>query len=233
MNLRFCLLILPLLAAGALPVSAQSPPQPARRSPLRIVAHAVGGVIVGSWAGYVTSQVAWSDWERRTGRSAQRIRFSVTGATVGLLAGTLLGTHRNKSKSVPAPMRERPVRRPMATGPITAEEIRASSARTVTELLRALRPLWLRSRGADVLRPDLPPVGDSPTSGAVLADDPRAASGVRVYLNGTLLGGLDALDQVSVLSIMGAQYIAAAAATLRWGAGNEDGAILLTTALAP
>jgi hypothetical protein len=232
MNLRFCLLILTLPAVGAAPISAQAPPRPPN-SPLRIVAHVVGGALLGSWAGYVTSQVAWSDWQGRTGRSAHRIRFSVTGGAVGLLAGSLLGTHRNKSKSVPAPLWERPVQRQMATGPITADEIRASPARTLTELLRTLRPLWLRSRGTDVLRPDLPSVGDAPTTGAVLADDPRAASGVRVYLNGTLLGGLDALDQVSVQSITGAQFFAAAAATLRWGAGNEDGAILLTTARAP
>jgi len=222
MKPRFCLLILPLLAAGALPVTAQDPPQRMHNSPLRVAAHAVGGVLLGSWAGFVTSQVAWSDWNDRTGRSAQRIRFSVTGAAVGLLAGTLLGTHRNKGVPAPKRERERLVQRPMATGPITAEELRASPARTITELLRILRPLWLRSRGQDVLHPD-PPEGY----------DPRTTSGVRVYMNGTLLGGLDALDQVSIHSIMGVQFFDAAAASLRWGAGNEDGAILLTTALAP
>ena len=231
MNLFSCLPILPFLAVGAVQVSAQAPPPPARRSLLLVVAHAAGGALVGSWAGYVTAQVAWSDWRGGAGRSAQRIRFSVTGAALGLLAGTLVGTRGKKDG--PAPVRMPRVQRPSAAGPITTDEIRASSARTVTELLRALRPLWLRSRGADVLRPDLPPVGDSPTSGAVLADDPRAASGVRVYLNGTLLGGLDALDQVSIHSITGVQFFAAAAATLRWGAGNEDGAIVLSTALAP
>jgi hypothetical protein len=186
------------------------------------VAHAAGGAILGSWAGYVTAQVAWSDWQGRTGRGAQRIRFSVSGAALGLLVGTLVGTHRGKGD--PARVRGPRLQRATALGPITAAEIRASSAHSVRELLRALRPLWLHSRGEDVLRPST----DQPDP-----YDPRAASGVRVYMNGTLLGGLDALDQVSVQSIMGAQFVTAAAATLRWGAGNEDGAILLTTAVAP
>lgn len=216
MNLVSCLPILPLLAVGAVQVSAQAPPRPAHRSPLRIVAHAAGGALLGSWAGFVTSQVAWSDWRDGAGRRAQRIRFSVTGAALGLLAGTLMGTRSNKDG--PAPVRRPKVQRPIAAGPITADEIRASAARSVSELLRALRPLWLRSRGEDVLRPN---------------SDPLAAHGVRVYLNGGLLGGLDALDQVSIYSIMGVQFFDAAAAILRWGAGNDDGAILLTTALAP
>jgi hypothetical protein len=44
-----------------------------------------------------------------------------------------------------------------------------------------------------------------------------------------LLGGLDTLDEVSIDAVTGVQFFDAAAAVLRWGAGNEDGAILLST----
>ena len=98
--------------------------------------------------------------------------------------------------------------------PITADEINSSSARTVTELVRQLRPQWLRSRGTDVLRPNV---------------DPTEAHGVRVYLNDGLLGGLDALDQVSIDAVTRVEFFDVGPAVLRWGAGNEDGAILLTT----
>ena len=210
--MRASLIVLPLLAAAAVPLSAQTAPPPRHRSVLHVGAHAAGGALLGGWAGYVTSQVAWSDWRDGAGRGAQRIRFSVTGAALGLLAGALVGGRG--AKGDPAPVRGLQTQRPVTAGPITADEIRASSARTVTELLRALRPQWLRSRGADVLRPN---------------DDPLAAHGVRVYLNGGLLGGLDALDQVSIYSVTGVRFLDAAAATLRWGAGHDDGAILLTT----
>lgn len=147
-------------------------------------------------------------------RSLLRIRFSVSGAALGLVTGVLIG-HRGTG-AAPAAAPEVGLAPPIPTRPITAGEIRASSARTVTELLRRLRPQWLRSRGIDLLRPN---------------GDPVEAHGVRVYLNGGLLGGLETLDQVSIDGITHIEFFDAAAAMLRWGAGNEDGAILLTTSL--
>jgi hypothetical protein len=211
-----------LIAAGGLPVRAQEPAPPRHGSLWSVAAHAAGGALLGGWSGYMVAQVAWSDWQHPEGRRAQRVRFSVTGAALGLLAGAMIGRHAPAGALVPG---DRPQVVPMYhTNSITAEEIRASSARTPTELLRALRPQWLRSRGIDVLR-----VGQD----SVLNEAPLTARGVRVYLNGGLLGGLDALDQVSVYSITGVQFLEAAAATLRWGAGHDDGAILLTTSAAP
>jgi hypothetical protein len=190
-------------------LTAQTAP-PGHRSVLHVVAYAAGGSLLGAWAGYMTSQVARSDWEG--GAGAQRLRFSVAGAGIGLVAGILVGNRRGE----PAPAFPRGPRSapPVITQPITAEEIGASSARSVTELLRQLRPQWLRSRGRDVLR---------------LNADPTEAHGVRVYLNGGLLGGLDALDQVSIDAVTSVQFFDTGPAILRWGAGNEDGAILLTT----
>lgn len=140
----------------------------------------------------------------------------MTGAALGLVAGVMVGRRARGAAPVPG---ERPSVAPLPnTGPITAEEIRTASAPSVTELVRARRPQWLRSRGADVLRP---------------SRDPLASSGVRVYLNGGLLGGLETLDQVSVYAVTRVEFFDAAAAILRWGAGHNDGAILLTTGAAP
>lgn len=210
--MRASFMVLSLLMVVARPIRAQSEMQPRHRSVLGVMAHALGGALIGSWAGYVTSQVAWSDWREGTGRGAYRVRFSATGAALGLFVGTFIGS-RGTEATAPLPL-ERVVVPPITPGPITEDEIRASSARTLTELLRRLRPQWLRSRGRDVLRPN---------------DDPLAAQGVRVYLNGELLGGLSTLDQVSIDSVTGVQFFDATAATLRWGAGHRDGAILLTT----
>jgi hypothetical protein len=100
---------------------------------------------------------------------------------------------------------------------ITEQEIRASTARSLRQLLRELRPQWLRERGIDVLQ---------------RSRDAAKAPGVRVYLNGELLGGLDTLDEISIDAVTGIQFFDATAAVLRWGAGNDDGAILLTTSAA-
>lgn len=207
--------------AGAGPAQAQSGLGPSR-SPFRVLAYAVGGAVVGSWAGYVASQVTWSDWSDAQGRSAYRIRFSVGGGALGMVAGLVMGSHRTTvAPTVPlAPPRLAP---PLPNRPITEDDIRRSSARSVSELIRRLRPQWLRSRGRDVLQLDSLHVGQ----------DPLTAQGVRVYLNGSLLGGLDAMDQVAVDALTGVSFLDGSGAVLRFGAGNGDGAILLTTRPGP
>lgn len=188
----------------------ENPSRPARhRSALRVVLYTAGGVILGSWAGYVASQIVRSDWNDAPGRGAQRLRFSLAGGGVGLVGGFLIGRMRSGdgqgvAKPPPAP-RQRP---------ITEEEISSSTARSLTQLLREMRPQWLRDRGVDVIRPNR---------------DPAKGSGVRVYLNGGLLGGLDTLDDVSVDAVTRIEFLDPEAAVLRWGTGHEDGAILLTT----
>lgn len=218
--MRTCFLVLLLLALGGSHARAQSPlplqnPTIAAQatkhhSALHVALYTTGGALVGGWAGYVASQVAWSDWRNEPGRREQRLRFSLAGATLGLVGGFLIG-HRT-----PAPDRVIAEAPPpdARQDPITEREIRASSARYLSQLVREIRPQWFRSRGRDVIRPN---------------PDPVEAPGVRVYLNGGLLGGLDTLDQVSIDAVTRIEFFESGAAVLRWGAGNEDGAILLTT----
>ena len=104
-------------------------------------------------------------------------------------------------------------------GPITAQEIRNSPARTLSQLLHELRPQWVRAEGTQILLPN----------GAVTA----ARGGVQVYLNGALIGGLQALDKVSIDAVTGIQFLSGQTAALRYGANAEDGAILLTATVGP
>jgi hypothetical protein len=180
----------------------------ANHSVVHISLYALGGAIVGGWTGYVCAQVAWSDWRDNPGRRGQRVRFSVAGAAIGLVAGLVISTR------TPGAVRPMPPVSTPGQEPISEKEIRASAARSLSQLLRERRPLWLRSRGVDVLAPYL---------------DPLKADGVRVYLNGELLGGVDTLDDVSIDAVTRIEFLDASAAVLRWGAGNDDGAILLTT----
>jgi hypothetical protein len=217
-RVRVPFLVLALVLAASAPARSQAAYRPRGPSPFRVLSYAVGGAVVGSWTGYVASQVTWSDWSDADGRSAHRIRFSVGGAALGLVVGVVMGSRRaGVAPAVPLALPR--LAPPLPGRPITEEDIRRSSARSVTELIRRLRPQWLRSRGRDVLQLD----------SLHLGRDPLAAQGVRVYLNGSLFGGLDALDQVAVGALTGVAFLESTAAVLRYGTGNEDGAILLTT----
>jgi len=218
--MRVCRLLLPLVLTVTLPLSAQTDPAPSpyrrHQSLLHVVGYAAGGMVLGAWGGYMASQVARSDWTDTTGRGAERLRFSLGGAALGLLAGVFLGTRGGRIVLAPP---GRP-RLPLPTnGPITAEQIRSSPARTLSELLRELRPRWVRERGTEILLPN----------GSELA----ATGGVQVYLNGTLIGGLQALDKVPIDAVTEIQFMDGQSAALRYGAAAEEGAILLTTAAGP
>lgn len=220
--MRVFILVLLLLASSGSGLLAQTSQErvtagvsdiagtPHHHSALHIALWAVGGAIVGGWTGYVASQVARSDWSDASGRGGMRLSFSLTGAGLGLIGGYFAGRHTPTISPTPA--------RPptyLRGGPLTEKEIRVSTARSVTELLREKRPQWLLQRGVDVLHG--------------LNDPLSTNSGRRVYLNGQLLGGLQALDDVSIEVVTRIEFLDAGAAVVRWGPGNEDGAILLTT----
>jgi hypothetical protein len=207
-----------LIVATTTPLSAQTMSAAAPRrqqSMLRVVTFAGGGILVGAWSGYVTSQVTRSDWDDPTGRGAERLRFSLGGAALGLITGVILGTRGGGDEVAPVgpPRLPLPINRPLTT-----DEIRTSQARTITQLLREKRPQWLRARGRDVVT-----AIDANTS-------VHGTHGIVVYLNGTPLGGLESLDEVSIDAVTGIQFMDGPAAIVRYGTGNEDGAILLTTA---
>ena len=221
--MRVTRFLLPLVLAATTGLAAQTAPtprptpRPGHRSPLRVLTFAAGGMLVGGWAGYVTAQIARSDWTDTAGRATQRLHFSLGGAALGLVAGIVLSTRGGWRPVAPQPPRlALPIDRP-----ITAEEIRSSSARTITDLLRELRPQWLRIRGQDIV------TAVDPNSGV------HAANGVVVYLNGTPLGDLTTLDEVPIEEVTGIRFMDGPAAVLRYGTGNEDGAILLSTAAGP
>jgi hypothetical protein len=209
-----------LVLAIATPLAAQTSSLTSRsrhQSLFHVVGYLAGGLVVGAWAGYVASQVNRSDWSEPTGRGAERVRFSVAGAAFGLLSGAFLGTRGSRPAAIPQP----PRLSPPLDGPITSEQIRSSSARTISELVRELRPHWLRARGPEVIT-----ILDANTG-------VHAANGVVVYLNGTPYGDLASLDEVPIEEVTSIRFLNGPAAVLRYGTGNEDGAILLSTAIGP
>jgi hypothetical protein len=190
---------------------------------LHVLAYGAGGSVLGGWTGFMTSQVIWSDWlgQRKPDLGKRRMQFTVSGAALGSLLGTLVGFHGELGSTVPAPpgLFVRP-------GSITAEEIRASAAHDAEEAIRLLRPYWLnRQRGNDLVRIDVVSM-DSTLQGKVPPFEPE---GIRVYLDDALLGGLQELNRFPLGQIARIEWWDARAATLRWGAGHSHGAIRIVT----
>jgi hypothetical protein len=91
---------------------------------------------------------------------------------------------------------------------ITAAEVAASSHADAYSLVQSLRPQWLRVRGASSI---------------------ASRETVRVYLDGSLLGGPDHLRQLSTHSINSLRYMDGLEASQRWGLDHGGGAIMVST----
>jgi len=81
---------------------------------------------------------------------------------------------------------------------------------TAYELVRRLRPNWLRARGR------------------VSLESPEAAYAV-VYMNDVMYGGLMTLHQIRPGEIQRMEFIRAMDATIRWGTGHTSGVINVVT----
>jgi len=91
---------------------------------------------------------------------------------------------------------------------ISTAELEASPYANVFEVVQALRPNWLRLKGATTF---------------------KQVEYVRVYLDGSLLGAPEQLRQVSTRSIASIRFLDGVAATQRWGLDHGQGAIVVST----
>ncbi|MGH7459025.1 MAG: hypothetical protein ACREKN_08125 [Longimicrobiaceae bacterium] len=94
------------------------------------------------------------------------------------------------------------------SGDITAADIQLTNAVTAHDLIRRLRPQWLRPRGL----------------ASINRSTPRM-----VYLDNLKVGGLDALRRISVSSVQRITFLDSREATQRFGTGHVNGAILIYT----
>lgn len=91
---------------------------------------------------------------------------------------------------------------------LTLEEIQESDYENAYDIVRTMRPRWLRTRG--------------PTS--FNSNNP-----IMVYVDGTRMGGPDELSMIPRLSIQGMRYYSPTEAQGRWGLNHTNGAIEVIT----
>ena len=89
-------------------------------------------------------------------------------------------------------------------------ERRGATDQTAMELIRRLRPHWLRARGQTSFQ------------------NPEAAYPV-VYIDEIRHGALEALNRIPSTEILRLEFFSTANATTRWGTGHPSGAINVTT----
>ncbi|MEP6493468.1 MAG: hypothetical protein ABJF01_12365 [bacterium] len=91
---------------------------------------------------------------------------------------------------------------------ITQEQMAGSKYLTVYDAVQALRSNWLSTRGPDSFA--------NPTQ-------------VRVYLDNTLLGGVETLKTITVSTISFIKHFDGISATARWGLDHGAGVIFVST----
>jgi len=221
--------------------AAQAPAAPLRavrgRAASRTALHALGGALIGAGAGYLASQVAWSDWDKHSNSefASRRMSFAVGGGAVGAVAGLVVG--RGSRVAGAPPPRRAPSSALSAT--VTSDELRASAATTLYEFLQATRPSWLRGRGEGALRAGpvaagAPPGADDPRATTILppqnpSDQAASSPAPKVYLDGGFVGDVNQLRQMLVSETETVELLDVAAATYRFGPGHPSGAIVVTT----
>lgn len=89
-----------------------------------------------------------------------------------------------------------------------AEEMQASGYQDAYSVVQALRPQWLSTRGTSSF---------------------NSAEAVRVYLDNSLMGGVETLRQIPVRSITSMRWMDGLEATNRWGLDHGLGAIMVFT----
>ena len=91
---------------------------------------------------------------------------------------------------------------------LSAEEIKASSASNLYDVIRSYRPEWLIKRGQTSINLE----GD-----------------IVVYVDNVALGGPESLKSIDVQSVQSARFLNASEAQMRYGVGHMHGAIVVTT----
>ncbi len=92
---------------------------------------------------------------------------------------------------------------------VLAEEITSSAATNAYELIKILRPNWLRGRGVRSVKYSM------------------AASPI-VYVDDIRIGEIDNLESISAEHIVEIRYLGASDASIRLGRNHAGGAILIT-----
>jgi hypothetical protein len=206
---------------GRLP-APEAPARSRRGVQLRSVVHAAAGAALGAWLGLFTSQVVKSDWNKDSDSEflAHRTAFAVGGALAGGTGGFLVGS-RTTSPLAP---QMRQAREEGAV--ISQEEVDASGLVTAYDVVYALEPQWLRTRGYNSVNEGARGFADGMRGAVTVVPGIDA---LVVYLDNSKMGGPDALREIQAFNVGSIRFLTPAQASYRWGLNHTHGVILVTS----
>jgi hypothetical protein len=91
---------------------------------------------------------------------------------------------------------------------LTSADLHGKGFSTVLEAIQSLRGNWLEKHGTNSF---------------------RTPSEIRVYVDGTLLGGIGELNTIPLMSVVYIRHYDGVTATARWGVGHGEGVIYIST----
>jgi hypothetical protein len=91
---------------------------------------------------------------------------------------------------------------------LSEEEMLAAGYSDALTTVQSLRPQWLNKRGVSSI---------------------NLQESIKVYLDNSLMGGPEQLQQITTRSISTIRYLDGIAATSRWGLDHGQGAIMVST----
>lgn len=142
-----------------------------------------------------------SFWRKRGSLSVQRAARIV--ALTVLLTGDITGCAANREANGPS----------RNTGLLTLDEIESAHQPTLLDVVRALRPMWLRQLSTTVQN--------------------TQDAGVVVYVDDQRVGGINVLREMTSTAATSLRFYSASEAQSRFGLGNLQGVIQVTTARGP
>jgi hypothetical protein len=91
---------------------------------------------------------------------------------------------------------------------LTSADLQGQGFSTVLEAIESLRGNWLEKHGTNSF---------------------RTPSEIKVYVDGTMLGGIDQLNTIPLASVVYIRHYDGVTATARWGVGHGNGVIYIST----
>lgn len=181
----------------------------------------VGGAAVGAWVGYMASQVAVGDWDDDPG--IDRGNWAASGAALGVTLGLAVPGGRTPPNRAATTRAERPDR-----NILTAKQLEEARGSNLYNVIRSLRPEWLRTRGTGSMRETTRGSAEGMSGGIQI--EQAGIPAIRAYLDDSLLGDVEELRSVDPGMVGEARFLSPAEATQRYGAGHIHGAIAVSTA---
>jgi hypothetical protein len=164
-----------------------------------------------------------------------KLHATLLAACIGAAAATSASAQTTPppapaDSAAPAPRAAAPAPAPAAPRPrvrrnpnvITAAELEGQVASDVYELVRRLRPQWLRGRASSTNGDQTKSLGSDPL---VTPDPAHAGVPVYVFFDGSRMGDAGELRRLQVGSVRELRFIPAEDAVTRWGRDFSAGAI--------